>query len=360
LTEKSMDETTAQRILIVKLSAIGDVVHSLPFLEVLSANFPGARIDWLVEEEALPVIQGHPALNRVIVSRRKSWKKDLRRARGIPSVLKDVSALWRELRGCEYDWVIDLQGLLKSGILTGISKGKRKIGMDGAREGGGFFWNEPPVPVDYSQHAIDRYFQVADYLRCRPVPWEGRIPYSNADVENVDALLAKGPKPLQPVVAFNPMARWKTKLWKPFRFSELADRVAAELRASVVFTGSEKDRPVIQEIAGQMEAEPLNLAGKTTLKELACLYSRCRVLVTTDTGPMHIGAAMGCRVVALFGPTAPFRTGPYGEGHRVVRTEVDCSPCFKRACNEVICMTEITVDQVFQAVQDVLEEQGGL
>ena len=332
-------------------------MHALPFLEVLKGNFPAARIDWLVEEEASPVIQGHSALNRIIVSRRKSWKKDLLSARGALPVVRDVTAFCGELRAWEYDMIIDLQGLLKSGILTGISRGKRKIGMDGAREGGGFFWNEPPVPVNYSQHAVDRYLQVAEYLHCRLVPWEGRIPFSEADEEAVDSLLQESAKQGRPMVAVNPMARWKTKLWETDRFSELADRIAAELDGCVVFTGGPADVPIIDTIASHMKSEPLPLAGKTTLKELACLYSRCHVLITTDTGPMHIAAAMGCRIVALFGPTAPQRTGPYGAGHRVIQSQLDCSPCFKKTCKELTCMKDITVDQGFEAVKSVLNER---
>jgi 3-deoxy-D-manno-octulosonic-acid transferase/heptosyltransferase-1 len=345
------------RILIVKLSAIGDVVHTLPFLEVLKGNFPRAHIDWVVEEEASSVIQGHRDLSRVIVSRRKSWQRDLAKAKDIRTTMKGISSFLRELRECEYDWVVDLQGLLKSGILTGLSRGKRKIGMDGAREGGGVFWSEPPAPVDYSQHAIDRYLQVADYLHCRRVPWEGRIPFSKADSAAVDFLLERSKKEQQPLVVVNPMARWKTKLWEPTRFADLADRIARELGGYIVFTGSRGDRAIIEQIARKMESRPLNLAGRTSLKRLAFLYSRCNALVTTDTGPMHIAAAMGCRIVALFGPTAPLRTGPYGAGHRVIRAEMDCSPCFKKTCDHTSCMGEITVDQVFEGVKEVLEER---
>ncbi|MCP4668524.1 MAG: lipopolysaccharide heptosyltransferase I, partial [Deltaproteobacteria bacterium] len=139
-------------ILIIKLSAIGDVVHALPLLSVLRENYPRARIDWLVEEEAAQIIEGHPDLNRVIVSRRKSWLRRFMKCAEYSNVAREVTGLLRNVRNFEYDLVIDLQGLFKSGILTGLSKGKRKIGMDGAREGGRFFLNERPVPVDYDQH----------------------------------------------------------------------------------------------------------------------------------------------------------------------------------------------------------------
>ena len=120
-------------ILIIKLSAIGDVIHSLPFLEVLRQNFPDARIDWLVEEEAGRIIEGHESIDHVIISHRKSWQKRVFRGKGQSAVAREILRFLRELRSEKYDLIIDLQGLFKSGILTGLAKGKRKIGTTGGR-----------------------------------------------------------------------------------------------------------------------------------------------------------------------------------------------------------------------------------
>ncbi|MCD6296063.1 MAG: lipopolysaccharide heptosyltransferase II [Deltaproteobacteria bacterium] len=348
---------TPKSILIIKLSAIGDVVHALPFLDVLRKNFPDARIDWLVEEQASQIISGHSGLDRVIVSRRNLWKSRLLHFKSYMPLVREVSEFLKELRSYEYDLVIDLQGLLKSGVLVGLSKGKRKIGMGGAREGGWIFLNERPVPVDYEQHAIVRYLRVAGYLDCDFSSWKGDIPVSGSDKKWVNDLLnAKGNNG-QPLVAINPMARWKTKLWESERFAVLADRITNELSCEVLFTGSNMDRNVIEDISKKMKVQPMNLAGRTSLKQLAYLFTRCAALVTTDTGPMHIGAAMGCRVVALFGPTAPWRTGPYGQSHKVIRADLECSPCFKKKCNDMRCMKDITVDRVFEAVKNTVIER---
>jgi len=349
---------TPKSILIVKLSAIGDVVHALPFLEVLRKKFPHARIDWLVEEQAFQIIAGHSGLDRVIVSRRNSWKSRLLHFKSYMPLIREVSAFLKELRSYEYDLVIDLQGLLKSGVLVGLSKGKRKIGMGGAREGGWIFLNERPVPVDYEQHAIDRYLRVAGYLECDLSSCKGDIPVSDSDKKWVNDLLNANGIQKRPLVAINPMARWKTKLWEPERFAVLADRITDELSCKVLFTGSNMDRNVIEDISKKMKARPMNLAGRTGLKQLAYLFTRCEVLVTTDTGPMHIGAAMGCRVVALFGPTAPWRTGPYGQSHKIIRADLECSPCFKKKCHDMRCMKEITVDRVFEAVKEMGRSSG--
>ncbi len=344
-------------ILIVKLSAIGDVVHSIPVLEILRENFPSARIDWLIEEEAYGIIHRHTGIDHVYVSRRKSWQRRLLKGGERRAVIREIVRFMREIRSIEYDMVIDLHGLFKSGILTGLARGKRKIGMSGATEGGWLFLNERPIPVDYNQHAIDRYLKVPEYLECDLVSWKGDIEICEPDKKFIDRLFSSNGLSQRPVVAINPMARWDTKLWEPERFALLADRIRNELGCHVLFTGSKEDRAIIEDMSQMMEHCPFNVAGRTSLKELAYLYTRCPVLITTDTGPMHIAAAMGCHVVALFGPTAPWRTGPYGDGHRIIRAGVECSPCFKKKCDHMSCMKKISVDAAFDAVKQILLEK---
>jgi heptosyltransferase-1 len=348
-----MPTSNPRSILIVKLSAIGDVVHTLPLLEVLRKNFPDARIDWLVEEEAAQVIEGHEGMDRMLVSGRKSWQKRLMRKGRRSEAIREILEFLGNLRSVEYDLVIDMQGLFKSGLLTGLSRGRKKIGFTWAREGSTLFLTARPYFVDqYHQHAIERYLKTADILGCRIDTWQGRIPVRKSDEDRVVNLLRKNRLEEKAFVAMNPMARWRTKLWEPRKFARLAERVREDLGLEVVFTGSAADRSAIEEIRSRMRAETINLAGLTGLKELAFLYTRCKVLITTDTGPMHIAAAMNCPVVALFGPTAPWRTGPYGGGHRVIREELECSPCFKKKCSHLSCMKGITVERVFDAVRE--------
>ncbi len=348
--------TDLKNILIIKLSSIGDVVHALPFLEALKNSYPDSRIDWLVEEEASQVISGHPAINRVIISGRKRWQKEILNPTKFFKVSSEAISFYKNLRFSSYDIVIDLQGLFRSGFLTALSRGKRKIGMSGAREGASFFLKEPPVAVDYDQHAIDRYLKVAGQLGCNTGDRKGEIPVSEQDKKLADSIFASFSEG-KPLIAVNPMAKWKTKLWDSDKFSELAEKLQKEIDCRIIFTGSMQDRPVIEEIikqTGIKEDKIINLAGSTGLKELAYLYSGCSVLICTDTGPMHIAAAMGCRVVALFGPTAPLRTGPYGNGHIIIRSGIDCSPCFKKECRDVKCMGDITVNAVFDAARSII------
>ena len=352
--DKKMEKPNS--ILIVKLSAIGDVVHSLPLLEVLRENFSHARIDWLVEEEASQMIYGHPAIDRVIVSRRKSWQRRILRGGERKLVFHEIREFLKEVRSFKYDLVLDVHGLFKSGILTGLSKGKRKLGMSGGTEGAWLFLKERSVPVNYDQHAIERYLKLAEYLQCNLIPWKGSISIFEPDKRLINQIFNNDGLWKRPLIAINPMARWETKLWAPERFAALADRLMHDLGCEVVFTGSKHDRGIIDKMSSLMKHKPLNLAGRTSLKELAYLYTKCAALVTTDTGPMHVAAAMSCKVVAVFGPTAPWRTGPYGNGHKVIRAGIECSPCFLKKCDHMTCMKQVTVEGVFEAVKDVLTE----
>jgi heptosyltransferase-1 len=342
-------------ILLIKLSAIGDVVHSLPLLEVLRKNFPEARIDWLIEEEASQIIEGHRDLDRMILSRRKSWQKRLLMPGQKLVVLREIGQFLHDLRSTSYDLVIDLQGLFKSGILTGLSRSRRKIGFTGGgKEGSYLFLTEKPYFFDYNKHALDRYLAVAEYLDCSVDSWQGDIPVRSSDRQAVEHLLREHSLDREALVAINPVARWNTKLWEEERFALLADRLQKEISCKVIFTGGKEDRPVNARIIDLMETTPLDLTGRTGLKELAYLYSKCRFVISTDTGPMHIAAAAGTPVVALFGPTAPWRTGPYGKVHRVIREEIPCSPCFKKKCFDLICMRGISVDRVFESAKELV------
>ena len=341
-------------ILIVKLSAIGDVIHTLPFLEVIRKNFPNARIDWVIEEASEQIIEDHPAIDHVIVSHRTSWQKQLFRGRECSAALKGIREFLRELRAETYDLIVDLQGLLKSAVLLGLSKGRRKIGPSWGREGSRLFLTERPFYIEPDLHAVEKYLKMAEFLGCERISWRGDIPIRDADKRTIEKFLHDSEVEGEALVAINPMAKWKTKLWGSDKFADLADRLQKELSCKVVFTGSKQDRKEIGKMIQGMDENPLNLTGQTNLKELAYLYSRCQLLISTDTGPMHLAAAMGCPVAALFGPTAPWRTGPYGPGHMVIRQEMACSPCLKKKCEDLMCMRDITVQRVFRAVEQKL------
>ena len=346
-------------ILIVKLSAIGDVIHTLPALNAIRAHYPGAHITWLVEAAAADLVIGHRALDRVLISKRKSWMRQLWGA-GRRETLRAVRKFLHDLRDTRYDMIIDFQSLFKSGVLVWLAHGNRKIGFDKGmqhQEHSYLFLNVRVPPVDMEVHALTRGLMLLNAIGIPTSNVVYDIPVSEADHASVEALMTgqhlSGNRPL---VAINPVALWETKLWINDRFAELADRLVLEWDVDVVYTGGPGDRGVIDEILSMMKAPAANLAGWTTLKMLAALYQRSALLVTTDTGPMHLAAAIGTPVVALFGPTAPWRTGPLGDGHQVVRTAPACSPCFKRQCDEhrCRCMSDISVQMVYNCLGQTL------
>ena len=348
-------------ILIVKTSAIGDVVHTFPALWSLRLHYPDAHITWLVEEAAADLLIGHPALNRVLVAHRTAWLADLRAGRLIRAV-HGFAQFVRTLRATRYDLVIDFQGLIKSAVWVFLAKGIRKVGFGRGMEHAEHSYlvlNERVPAVDMNQHAIDRSLLL---LRGIGIPTAGiryELPSSNTEESEAASLLcALGIDKQDRLVAINPMARWPTKLWEATSFAILADRLERE-GIRVVFTGGPKDRSSIDDVGRLMTGQIRRLDGKTSLKTLAAIYRRTQVLITTDSGPMHLAAAVGTSVVALFGPTAPWRTGPYGQNHAVLRAAIHCSPCFKKECltteyEKQACMKRISVDEVERAVMEQL------
>jgi len=345
------------KILIVKLSAIGDVIHTLPSLNAIRKHYPDAHITWLIEEAASSLVVGHEALNRVIISKRTQW---IKKVFG-PSCLKNIKEAYqfiKKLRDTEYDLIIDFQGLLKSGILIALAKGKRKTGFDKGMEHmehSYIFLNERIPPVNMDNHALLRNLMLINALGIKSKEIEYKIPVSDHTRKFIDSILLRhGIKSSELLVAINPVAKWETKLWDNRKFALLADRLIEKYNTSVIFTGSQSDKNTMEDIMSFMSKRAVNLAGKTTLKTLAALYEKTRFVISTDTGPMHMAAAVGTPVIALFGPTAPWRTGPFGSEHKILRSGVECSPCFKRQCSTIDCMKQISVEQVLDAANSIL------
>jgi len=346
-------------ILIVKLSALGDVVQTIPAFEALRSHYPAAHISWLVEEGVAELLEYYPGLDEVYVCQRKSWLEKLRQPELWPVVSLDIIKFSRRLRSRYYDLIIDFQGLLKSAIWVGLARGGRKIGFDGTREGSWRFVNERLPPYDPDRHALDRYLDVARYLGAEVEEVLVHDPWTTAEENQFKNRLSQVTRNGEsPLVLCHPMSRWQTKLWPLSNFARLAVEIVEKLHATVVFTGSAEDRDTIAGFMRQAGLSGLhNWAGTTNLRELAYLCKSASVVISTDSGPMHLAAVLGTPVVAIFGPTAPWRTGPYGHVHRVLRTERDCSPCFQRSCETLDCMTAIEVGDVFRAVVEQLDKE---
>jgi len=345
-------------ILIVKTSAIGDVTHTLPALNALRHHFPKAHITWLVEEASAEIIKNHQALDRVLICRRKQWAGGFFKPFSFFKTIKEIRNFIKTLRDTEYDLVIDFQGLLKSGIWVFFSKSKRKVGfgpgMDHA-EHSYIFLNERVPAVSMEHHAVNRELMLLAAIGVPVGEIEFGFPIDALDREKTKNLLRSNLiSETDRIVAVNPMARWDTKLWQSRKFAQVADRIC-EKGFKVCFTGAKDDIDEIEKIRSFMTHNAANLAGKTSLKTLAALYEKAEFLLTTDTGPMHIAAAINTPVIALFGPTASWRTGPFGVGHQTVSVKLNCSPCFKRFCPTMSCMKDITVNMAMESIEKILE-----
>lgn len=342
------------KILIVKMSAIGDVIHTLPAVNALREHFPNARITWLVEEAASGIVECHQAVDRVLISRRERWIKGLWGPLCLQS-MKDALCFVKELRDTAYDIVIDFQGLMKSAVMVGLCRGTRKIGYNKTREISYIVLDQRIPPYDMEKHAVLRYLNLVKHLKVDTRQIDFKIPFGEKEKSHVRSMLRQRGWDRQCVVAINPVAKWKTKLWDAGNFSRLSEMLIEHLGCFVVFTGSKTDKKETTKIIPKLYNECADFSGETDLKQLGALYDMSKCVVSTDTGPMHLAAAVGTPVVALFGPTAPWRTGPFGHGHVVLRADLACSPCFRRKCDSVVCMKHISVEQVFDAVGRIMK-----
>lgn len=346
-------------ILIVKLSAIGDVIHTLPALSALRRAFPKAHISWLVEGMAADLLEGHPALDRVIISQRKKWLPRLKAPHRWETV-REIVGFFQVLRDRRYDLVLDFQAALKGAVLIAAVRGKQKVGFGAGIDHSEYSYlvlNRRIAPVSMEVHALQRYLRLVEAIGVPPGPVAYGLRFSPSQKrEMAQRLQQAGAFGRLPLIAINPMAQWPTKLWTTEKFAALADRLVETRRATVVWTGSPNDRPAIDDIRRRMRADSINMAGKTRLRELAVLLHMADLAISTDTGPMHLAAAVQTHVVALFGPTAPWRTGPYGSCHRIVRSPCACAPCYQRTCSHCRCMRAIEVEKVLDTVNAVLSK----
>jgi heptosyltransferase I len=296
-------------------------------------------------------VKNHPYLNTVLISRRKSWIKNFQNGE-IRRPLREIRSFLKELRARPYDLVIDFHGLLKSSLIVLFSGGKRKLGYDSLQELSGLFYHEK-IPEDMNKHAVDRYLAFPRYLGAKIVRPEFPLPSDSSAQARVQSILEKHQLENKKFIVINPVAYWETKLWDNEKFARLADLISSNLSLNIVFTGSEKIS--IEKITSRMKSKAVNLGGETSLSELSYLYRKALLVITTDSGPMHLAVAVGTPVIALFGPTDPQRTGPYGEGHTIIRIDLPCSPCFLKNCRTKKCMQDISPEQVFAVIEERLK-----
>ncbi len=330
-----------ERFLVVRLTALGDILHTVPAVAALRAAHPGEKIDWVVERKWAPVLEGSPALNEVIpFDRRSVW---------------GAFECIERLRGNRYTCAIDFQGLYKSSVLAALSGAARRIGFDRswAREqGAAMFYTERVVPS--GRHVAELNYSLGEQAGAmRPtVPeYPLRVPAGGAASirSRLHDLGITGE-----YIVVGPGASWRAKCWPPEHYGEFCREFEAKNKMPIVLIQGPGEKSIAEQVmSAAAPAKPAVIAG--TIEELMGLFAHARCLVAADSGPLHLAAALGTPVVGLFGPTDPARNGPFVPGAVIVDKARPEEISYKRRSNFSPAMQRITVDDVIAAVGSLLK-----
>ncbi len=336
------------KILILKPSSLGDVIQALPVLRHLKRQFPQSEIYWWIDSNLLPLVEDDPDLTGVFVFYRQRWASPIYWNEMIRSIL--------EMRRKKFDWIIDLQGLARSGTFAWLANGALSIGVADPREGAAGFYDIAVPRPSPETHAVDWYLSV---LKNLGVPTEQSFTWLPAYAKTQQTVQQKWNAEGSRWIAINPGARWMNKRWPVEYFSELIQRLASQNPLTrFVILGGKADQALGETISRSVPKLCLDLTGKTSLMEMIEWVRLSEYIVTNDTGPMHVAAALGKPVVAIFGPTDPRRTGAYGQIAQSLRVQLPCSPCLKDSCayeKPMECMHAIKPDFVERQIRRTLQ-----
>lgn len=329
----SFPPPSAGRMLLIKISSLGDIVHAFPAATLMAEQRPGWELDWLCGEAFLALPRLHPGVAEVIPFARQrlgSWS-------GFPAAFGELR---RHLRQRRYDLIVDFQGLFRSAACARLARGGEVVGFAHPRERlAALAYHRRITPPPTAVHAVDRNLALAAAALGQldaPQPPRWQLAEGQAATVAASALLANAGllDPAPPLVAVVPGARWPTKQWPPEFFAAvLAEVGQACPTCRFLILGSAAEAVLAAGLAATVGARAVNLAGRTDLVGLVALIRRCRAMFCNDTGPMHLAAALAVPVYAMFGATDPARTGPYGPG-QVFLAQPGCNPCFRRYCPE--------------------------
>jgi heptosyltransferase I len=336
------------KVLILKPSSLGDIVQALPVLRLIKQHVPASTIYWWIDVNLAPLLEGDPDLAGVVHFHRRRW--------AAPQHWAEIARSIRWMRQQAFDWVIDLQCLMRSGVFAWLANGKLTIGLDEPREGARGFYDLVVQRPSRLTHAVDWYLRVLSPLGV-PVNWNFQwLPERRAIAQRV--------RQTWPVdgaqwIVIQPGARWPNKRWPAEYYAELVRQLAVKYPAMrFAVLGGDDERSLGEIIAGVAGPRCLDLTGKLSLPEMVEWLRLCELMVTNDTGPMHVAAALGKPVVALFGPTSPYRTGPYRQLEHVLQLRLPCVPCLKSRCTYAQPLECLRALPPSVAVQAVLTRMG--
>ena len=339
-----------KNILIIKLSAIGDIVHAIPVAHALKNCFPDARLTWIVEKPGYDLLTNNPCIDEIIIFDKPKFKS----LRGLITNSPEFIA---SLRRKKFDLALDLQGLFKSSAIAALSGAPERLVYENTREGSALLSRR--IIGEHSKgHVVERYLDVVRALNCKIGDPTFSVCLTPNETDKAKSILESvGLAADNPYIVLAIGANWPNKIWPAENFAALCDRAYAEGIVPVA-VGSAGDLPLFEKLVAASEKAPVNLIGKTSLKELAFTIKHAQAFVGGDTGPMHLAAAMLTPVVALMGPTDANRNGPYpsrNNKHRVLTADRPCAGCWQRKCSKNLdCLATISVDEVFDAVTSII------
>jgi lipopolysaccharide heptosyltransferase I len=336
---------TPRRIALVKPSALGDIAHSLPVLTALRRRFPEAHIAWVVNRGYAALLEQHPDLNEIIPfdrgALRKGWLKGT----------WEFTRFLRHLRRQHFDMVIDLQGLLRTGLMSLASGAKVRIGLASSREGSMVCYSHRVDDRAGVTHAVERYWRVVEALGDAPAEKHFHVPIQPEAQVWARSLLQQYPTPW---LAIGVGSRWLTKRWPPEHFAELARQAQQRFGGTAVFVGTADEAPLAEHAASLVAGPACQMTGRTTLPQLVAILNEAAVMVANDTGPLHLAVALGRPVVAPYTCTLTERTGPYGQMGRAVATSVWCRGSYVKTCARMECMAELTPARLWPVLETIL------
>ncbi|HZS48723.1 MAG TPA: glycosyltransferase family 9 protein [Blastocatellia bacterium] len=341
-------------ILIIKLSAIGDVVLTLPAVSALRKTYPDASITWVVDTKAGAILEGNPQIDRIVKLNTSSWGKNPFN----PDTIGGMKSTWKQLRDSKIDIAIDFQGLMKSALVARLSGAKRRIGFatNELRERASRHFLTEQIGEAEGGHMIEKNLRLAEAAGARPNgDYEFPIFVSQTDDRLIkNRLQAEG---IGDFAILNPGGGWVTKLWAPEKYGQLARWLWKNYGFRSVVTYGPGEEPLAESVVS-VNRNGVAVAMSTSLKQFVALARRAKLMVSGDTGPMHLAAAVRTPIVAMFGPTAAHRNGPFSKTDETVGRDVPCrTNCYRRTCNEWICM-EIPLADVQSAIEKRLEAIG--
>ncbi|MFQ5714375.1 MAG: glycosyltransferase family 9 protein [Candidatus Scalinduaceae bacterium] len=348
-----------RKILIIRLSAIGDVVNVLPALRCLRSNFPDSKIAWLVEDRASDILSGHPDIDEVIIFPRKKWQRNILKTKRIFNTLSDILSFYKRLRKECYDLVIDFQGNLKSGIMDLITGSGNRVGFGKGycKEFNYLFTQYQVYPPNKRIHRIEKNLSLLKALGIETNFQKPELPVSKTDEEYISKFINVDNKCSVPIIIVNPCSSeyGSYKRWSASNYALLADMILETYEAKMIFTWGPNELDIVNEIVMNMKQKAL-VACETTIKQLIELIRRADLYIGGDTGPLHIASTLGISTVAIFGPQDPVIYGPYNVKAVIVSKELSCSPCRNRRCSDPKCITTILPEDVFHAVNKLMGE----